>query len=177
MSVMLSAGLLGAGHLGHTTVVFQWHSAIARFGRVGVKNIVMIIGGGVGVGFRVKAYSLILEPIIGGRANDAAMYHMPGIFSKNLESHGISDIGGNANPPACFLFGRWEGLIGVEVEYAFVESIFKEGGDVLQSTMSKFAWNLISDGFVSTYVVNISDVLTSKQPTIFWCTCSIKKDL
>ena len=60
---------------------------------------------------------------------------------------------------------------------AFIESIFKESGDVLQSTMSKFAWDLISDGFISTYVVNIGDVLTGKQPTIFWCTCLIEKDV
>ena len=105
---MLLAGLLGAGHLGYTTVIFQWHSVIPRFGRVCVKNVVMIIGSGVGVGLRVEAYSLILEPIVGGRENDAAMDHMPGIFSEYLESHGISDVGGDANPPACFLFGRWE---------------------------------------------------------------------
>ena len=177
MTVMLLAGLPGAGHLGHTMVIFQWRSVIPRFGRVCVKNIVMIIGSGVGVGLRVKAYSLILEPIISGRVNEAVMDHMPGIFNKNLECHGISNVGGIANPPACFLFGRWEGLIRVKVEDSFVELIFKEGGDVLQSTMSKFAWDLISDGFVSAYVVNIGNVLTSKQPTIFRCTCAIEEDL
>ena len=113
MSAMLSAGLFGAGHLGHATVVFQWRPVIARFDRVSVKSIVMIGGGGVWVGFRVEAYALILEPIVSGRANDAAMYHTPGIFSKDLESHGISDIGGDTDPPACFLFGRWEGLVRV----------------------------------------------------------------
>ena len=165
----------GGPGIGHSCI--QWCSVITRFGRVCVKNIVMIIGSGVGVGLRVKAYTLILELINSGRANDAVMYHMSGIFSKNLESHGISDIGGDANPPACFLFGRWEGLIGVEVENSFVESIFKEGGDILQSTMLKFTWDLISNGFVSTYVVNIGNVLTSKQPTIFRCTCPIKENL
>ena len=119
-------------------IIFQWCSAIMRFGRVCVKNVVMIIGSGVRVGLRVEMYSLILVPIISGRVNDTVMDHMPGIFSKNLESHGISNIGGNANPPACFRFGRWEALISIEVEDLFVESIFKEGGDVLQSTMLKF---------------------------------------
>ena len=127
-----------------------------------MKNVVMIVGSGVRVGLRIKAYSLILEPIVGGRANDAAMDHMPGIFSEYLESHGISNIGGDANPPACFVFGRWEGLIGVEVEDLFIESIFEEGRNVLQATMVKFVWDLISDGFISAYVVNIGNLLTSK---------------
>ena len=122
----------------------------------------MIIGSGVGVGLRIEEYSLILESIIGGGANNTAMDHVSGILCKDFESHGISNIGGDANPPACFFFGRWEGLIRVEVEDLFIESIFKEGGNVLQSTMAKFAWDLIFDGFVSAYVVNIDNVLTSK---------------
>ena len=65
-----------------------------------MKNIVMIIGSGVRVGVRIKAYSLILEPIIGGRANNAVMDHTSGIVSKDLESHGISNIGGHTNKPA-----------------------------------------------------------------------------
>ena len=112
-------------------VIFQWLAVVSRFGRVCVKDIVMIIGGGVGFRVRIKAYSLILEPIVCGGLNNAAMDHMSGIVSKNLESHGISNIGSHANPPACFLFGRWEGLIRVEVEDLFIEMILKEGGDVL----------------------------------------------
>ena len=158
-------------------VVFQWQSVVSRFGRVCVKNIVMIIGSGVRVRLRVEVYLLILEPIIGGRANDAVMDHTSGIISKDLESQSIFDVGGHANPPACFLFGRWEGLIRVEVEDSFIEAILKGGRDVLQSTMSKFMWDLVSNGFISTYVVNVSNVLTSKQPTIFRCTCLIKEDL
>ena len=162
MAAMLSAHLLGAGNLGETAVEFQWCSAIARFGRVCVKNGVMIIISGVRVGLRVELYALVLESIVGGRANDTVMDHTSGIFCKDFESHGIPNIGSDANPPACFLFGRWERLIRVEVEDAFVKSVFEEGRDVLQSTMSKFTWDLITDSFVSTYVVVVGDVLTSK---------------
>ena len=128
---MLSACLFGAGNLGETMVEFQWCSVKTRFGRVGVKNGVMIISSGVGVGFRVKSYTLVLESIISGRANNTAMDNTSGIFCKDFESHGIPNIGSNANPPACFLFGRWERLIGVKVEDTFVKPVFKEGRDVL----------------------------------------------
>ena len=171
------ACLLGAGNLGETVVKFQWWSVIARFGRVCVKNGVMIIISGVRVGVRIKLYSLVLESIVGGRANDTAMYHVSGIFCEDFESHGIPNIGSDTNPPACFLFGRWEGLIRVEVEDAFIKSVFEEGGDVLKSTMSKFMWDLITDGFISAYVVDVGDVLTGKQPTIFRGTCLIEEDL
>ena len=43
--------------------------------------------------------------------------------------------------------------------------------------MLKFTWDLISDGLVSTYIVNVGNVFTSKEPTIFRCTCAIKEDL
>ena len=44
--------------------------------------------------------------------------------------------------------------------------------------MLEFSWDLIADhGFISAYVVNIGNVLTSKQPTIFGCTCPVKEDL
>ena len=102
-----------------------------RLGRAGVKNGVMIISSGVGVRFRVKQYSFVFELIIGGRVNNTVMDNTSGIFCKDFESHGIPNIGSNANPPACFLFGRREGLIGVEVEYAFIKSVFEEGRDVL----------------------------------------------
>ena len=171
------AHLLVAGNLGETAVEFQWCSAIARFGRVCVQDGVMVIVSGLWVGFRVEPYALVLESIIGGRVNNTVMDNTSGIFCKNFESHGIPDIGSNANPPACFLFGRQERLIGVEVEDTFVKSVFEEGRDVLQSTMSKFAWDLLTDGFVSAYVVDTGNVLTSKQPTIFRCTCSIEEDL
>ena len=62
-------------------IVFQWCSAISRFVRVCVKNIVMIIGSGVGVGLRVEAYTLIIEPIISGRVNDAAMMNNIAVLS------------------------------------------------------------------------------------------------
>ena len=131
MVAMLSACLLGVGNLGETAVEFQWCSAKARFGRVSVKNGVMIIISGVGVGLRVEPYSLVLESIVGGRANNTAMDNTSGNFCKDFESHGILDIGSNANPPACFLFARREGLIRVEVEDAFVKSVFEESRDVL----------------------------------------------
>ena len=47
----------------------------------------------------------------------------------------------------------------------------------MKSTMLYFSWNLVADGFVSAYVVNISNVFTSKQPTIFRCTGPVKEDL
>ena len=99
-----------------------------RFGRVCVENVVRISISRGGVRLRVKVDSLILESIIHGRANDTLMDHTSGIFCKNLlESHSIPDIGGDANPPACFLLGRWEGLIRVKVEDSFIESVFEEG--------------------------------------------------
>ena len=119
--------MLGAGNLRETTVKFQQSSAITRLGRVCVKGVVWISISGVGVGLRIKADSLILESVICGRVNDTAVDHTPGIFSEDLESHHISNIGGYSNPPACFLLGRWEGLIRVEVEDTFVESVFEEG--------------------------------------------------
>ena len=108
-------------------VKFQQSSAITGFGRVCVENVVRISIGGVGVRLRVKVDALILESIICDRANNTLMDHTSGIFCKNLESHSIPDIGGDANPPACFLLGRWEGLIRVKVEDSFIESVFKEG--------------------------------------------------
>ena len=68
-------------------------------------------------------------------------------------------------------------MIRVKVEDAFIKFVFEESGDVLKSTMAKFAWDLVSNGFVSAYVVNIGNVFTGKQPTVFRGTCPIKKDL
>ena len=68
-------------------------------------------------------------------------------------------------------------MIRVEVEDAFIKFVFKESGDVLKSPMAKFAWDLVSNSFVSAYVVNISNVFTGKQPTVFRGTGLIKKDL
>ena len=79
--------------------------------------------------------SLILESIICGRANDTPMNNTSGIFSEDLKSHHIPNIGGNTNPPSCFLLHRWKGLIRVKIEYFLIESIFEEGRDVLKSTM------------------------------------------
>ena len=68
-------------------------------------------------------------------------------------------------------------MIRVEIEDLFIEMIFKESGDVLEPTMLYFMWNLISQGFISTYIVDISYVFTSKEPTVVWCTSSVKEDL
>ena len=124
---MLAVGLLGAGNLRETMVKLQWSSAITRLGRVFVKGIDRISISRARVRLRIKVDSLILELIIHGRVNDTAVDHTPGIFSEDFESHCIPNIGGHTNPPACFLLGRWEGLIRVEVEDTFVESVFEEG--------------------------------------------------
>ena len=139
-------------------------------------------GRGIRVGcdhiwFRVKAHSLILESVICGRSKDTPMDNAPCIFSEDLESHCIPNIGCNPNPPACFLLGRWERLIRVKVENAFIESKFEEGGDVLKSTMSYFSWNLITQSFFSAYVVDISNVFTSKEPAVIRCTSLVEEDL
>ena len=123
--LMLVVGLLGAGNLRETMVKLQWSSAITRLGRVCVKGIVRVSISGVRL--RIKADSLILELIIHGRVNNTSVDHMPGNFSEDLESHCIPNIGGYSNPPACFLLGRWEGLIRVKVEDMFIESVFEEG--------------------------------------------------
>ena len=68
-----------------------------------------------------------LESIICSRVNNTLMNHTPGNFSEDLKSHCIPNIGGYTNPPACFLLGRWEGLIRVEVENTFIESVLEEG--------------------------------------------------
>ena len=109
---MLAACLLGAGNLRETTVKFQWSSAITRFGRVCVKRVVRI---SVRIRLRVEVDSLILELIIHGRVNNTLMDYTSGNFSEDLESHCIPNIGGNANPPACFLLGRWEGFVVAQI--------------------------------------------------------------
>ena len=43
--------------------------------------------------------------------------------------------------------------------------------------MSNFMWNLIPQSFISTNIVYISNIFTSQEPTVFECTCSIKKNL
>ena len=68
-------------------------------------------------------------------------------------------------------------MIRSKVENLFIELVFKEGGDVLKSTMSYFSRNMITQSFISTYVVDIGDVFTSKKPTVIWCTGLVKKDL
>ena len=78
-----------------------------------MKGIVRISSSGVRVRFRIKMDSLILESIMCGRANNTSMDHTPGNFSEDLKNHCIPNIGGYSNPPACFLLGRWEGLIRV----------------------------------------------------------------
>ena len=123
----MAACLFGAGNLRETMVKLQWTSVIMRLGRVCVKRGGCISVSGVRVRLRIKADTLILESVIRGRANDTAVDHMSGVFSEDLESHHIPNIGGYSNPPACFLLGRWEGLIRVEVENTFVESVFEEG--------------------------------------------------
>ena len=136
-------------------VKLQWGSVITRLARVGMERSVG--SGSRGIRFRcdrirfgIKMHPLILESIICCRLNDASMNNRPCIFSEDLESHCIPNIGGNTNPPSCFLLHRWKGLIRVKIEYFLIESIFKEGGDVLKSTMSYFSWNLITQSFIST---------------------------
>ena len=111
-------------------------------------------------------HSLILESIIHGRSNDTPMNNAPHIFREDLESHHTPNIGSNANPPACFLLGGRERLIRIKIEDPFIEPVFEESGDVLKSTISYFSQNLISQGFISTHVVDISYVFTSKKPTV-----------
>ena len=127
--------------------------------------------------FGVKLHSSILESAICGRSNDTPMDNVPCIFSEDLESHRIPNIGGNANPPACLLLGRWERLIRVKIENVFIESIFKEGGYILKSTMSYFSWNLITQSFIGTNVVYIGNVFTGKEPTVIRGTGPVKKNL
>ena len=69
-------------------------------------------------------------------------------------------------------------MVRIKLEDSFIELIFKEGGDVLEPTMSYIAWNLITQSFISTYIVDIlSHVFTSKEPTVIWCTGLVKEDL
>ena len=68
-------------------------------------------------------------------------------------------------------------MVRVKVENPFIEAIFKEGRYVLKSTMSYFAWNLVTQGFISTYVVDIGNVFASKEPTVIQSASSVKKDL
>ena len=89
---MLAAGLFGAGNLGKTMVKLEWSSGIARLGRGCVKGVIGISISGVWVRCRIKMNSLILEPIICGRANNTAVNHTSGIISEDFESHCISNI-------------------------------------------------------------------------------------
>ena len=78
---MLLTCLLGAGNLRETSVKVQRCSAISGFGRVSMKDGVMIRCSEVRVGVRIEPYPLVLElVIIGGRANNTVMDHMAGIF-------------------------------------------------------------------------------------------------
>ena len=43
--------------------------------------------------------------------------------------------------------------------------------------MSYFARNLVTQGFICTYVVDIGCVFTSKDPTVIRCTSAVKEDL
>ena len=163
-------------------VKLQWGSVIMRHARVRMKRSVGsgsrgIRARGDHIWFRIKMHPLVLESIIHRRLNDTLMNNVPCIFSEDLESHHIPNIGGNTNPPSCFLLGGWERLIRVKVENAFIESIFKEGRDVLKSTVSYFSWNLMTQRFISTYVVNIGNVFTSKEPTVIGGPSPVKKDL
>ena len=126
----------------------------------------------------VEAYTLVLETIIHGGLKDTPMYNMLSILSEDLERHHVPNTGGNTNPPACIILGGTrEGLARIKIEDLFIELVFKESGDVLKSTMSNFSWNLIPQSVISTYIVDVSYVFTSKEPTVIWCTGLVKVDL
>ena len=80
VTAMLLTCLLGVGNLRETSVKFQWCPVISRFGRVCMKDRVMIRFSGVWFGIRIEPYPLVLELIIGGRVNDTLMDHAMGIF-------------------------------------------------------------------------------------------------
>ena len=153
-----------------------------RLARVRVKRLVSVGIRGFGFGcdciwFGVEACTLVLEMIIRGGSKDTPMYNLLSIFSEDLESHCISNTGGNTNPPAYFVLGRREGLVRVKIENPFIELVFKESRDVLKSTMSNFSWNLIPQRFISTHIMDIGDVFACKEPTFFGCTCLVKENL
>ena len=154
-----------------------------RLARVRMKRLASAGIGRVRLGcdciwFRVEAYTLlVLETIIHGRLKDTPMYNAFCVISEDLESHHIPNTGGNTNPPACFLLGGREGLVRIKIENLFIESIFKESGDVLKSTISSFLHDLIPKSFISTHIVDISDVFTCKEPTFFGITCAVKENL
>jgi hypothetical protein len=43
--------------------------------------------------------------------------------------------------------------------------------------MSHFSWNAISDGLVGAHVVNIRNIFTGQEPTIFGSTSLVQQDL
>ena len=112
---MLAWGGEPVRYHGQTSVVL----AITRLLRVRMKKSVKICSRGVRlrcdcIWLGIKMHSLILESINCGRMNDTPMNNVSGILSEDLESHCIPNIGGNTNPPACFLLGRWKGWIRVK---------------------------------------------------------------
>ena len=121
--------------------------------------------------------ALILESIIHGRANNTVVNHTSGIISEDFESHGISNIRSNTNPPAHFFFGRGKGLVRVERKNLFIEPVFKESRDVLESTMVKFAWDLVAQGLIGADIMDISNVFASQEPAVIGGTCPVKKNL
>jgi hypothetical protein len=98
------------------------------------------------------------------------MDHFVTILCQDLECHGVPHVIGNSDPPPWLLFGGWKSFIGIQIKYGFIEPIFKERRDVLESAMSHFPWYSIPDGLVCAHVVNICNVFTGQEPTIFWST-------
>jgi hypothetical protein len=68
--------------------------------------------------------------------DDTMMNHLGAVLSKDFERQAISHIVGNSNPPSWFLFRGRERCITIKVQNRFVETVFKESGDFLDSSMS-----------------------------------------
>jgi hypothetical protein len=105
-----------------------------------------------------------LETVVGGGTEDTAMDDFVGIVGENLVGQGISNVTGDSYPPPCLFFAGRERNVRVKVEDGFIESVFKESGYVLKSSVSEFSWNLVVQRFVRTHVMDISNVLTCEQP-------------
>ena len=68
-------------------------------------------------------------------------------------------------------------MVRVEIKNLFIEPVFKESRDVLESTMAKFAWDLVAQGLIRTDIMDISNAFASQEPAIVEGTCPIKKNL
>ena len=76
--------------------------------------------------FGVEMHALILKTVVHGGSKHAPMHNMVGVFSQDFKSHGIPNIGSNANPTSCFFFGGREGLVRIKIEDPLVETVFQK---------------------------------------------------